>query len=258
MAVAGDRAEEIRRRYLSVDTSNVADVLDELGLPDQGLAPEFAPYSADGGKLAGWAYTIRGEMSRVPDGCRRPGEDGGLRAATPGTVSVWSGRGEGVCFFGELISIGMKERGCVGALVDGGIRDVDWIGELGFPVYARYRTPVQSIGRWKVTGSGDPGPDARCDGPRGSGHSRRLRPRRRGRSDRDPGAAGREGVGAAPRSWELGKCRSVQNWRKVCRCLRRWQSSDTSSRPGFRRLSRRSRGQGRYSRITLGDRIGLG
>ena len=63
-----------------------------------------------------------------------------------------------MCFFGELIATGMKERGCVGALVDGGIRDVRWIGELGFPVYARYRTPVQSIGRWRVTGWGDPVP----------------------------------------------------------------------------------------------------
>jgi regulator of RNase E activity RraA len=63
---------------------------------------------------------------------------------------VWSGNGEGICYFGELIAIGMKERGAVGALVDGGIRDVRWLGELGFPVYARYRTPVQSIGRWKV------------------------------------------------------------------------------------------------------------
>jgi regulator of RNase E activity RraA len=44
----------------------------------------------------------------------------------------------------------MKERGCTGALLDGGIRDVRWIGEHGFPVFARYRTPVQSIGRWKV------------------------------------------------------------------------------------------------------------
>ena len=67
-----------------------------------------------------------------------------------GEVSVWSGDGEGICYFGELIAIGMKERGSVGALVDGGIRDVRWIGAHGFPVYARYRTPVQSIGRWKV------------------------------------------------------------------------------------------------------------
>jgi regulator of RNase E activity RraA len=47
----------------------------------------------------------------------------------------------------------MKERGCVGALVDGGVRDVRWIGQLKFPVYARYRTPIQSIGRWKVDAS---------------------------------------------------------------------------------------------------------
>jgi regulator of RNase E activity RraA len=45
----------------------------------------------------------------------------------------------------------MKRRGCSGALVDGGIRDIGWIARQRFPVYARYRTPVQSIGRWKVT-----------------------------------------------------------------------------------------------------------
>jgi regulator of RNase E activity RraA len=158
MAVPGARAEEIRLRYLDVDTSNVADVLDELGVHDHGLAPEFAPYPVDGGKLAGWAHTIRGEMSPYPI---QGGDAAKMEACAqlmPGQVSVWSGQGEGVCFFGELISIGMKERGCVGALVDGGVRDVDWIAKLDFPVYARYRTPVQSIGRWKVTGSGIPVP----------------------------------------------------------------------------------------------------
>jgi len=158
MAVASDRAEEIRQRYLAVDSSNVADVLDELGLHDQGLAPEFSPYPADGGKLAGWAFTIRGEMTPYPMGAGDKAKMEACAQLTPGSVSVWSGEGEGVCFFGELISIGMKERGCVGALVDGGVRDVDWIGQLGFPVFARYRTPVQSIGRWKVTGSGVPAP----------------------------------------------------------------------------------------------------
>jgi regulator of RNase E activity RraA len=69
-----------------------------------------------------------------------------------GDISVWSGDGEGICYFGELIAIGMQERGCVGALVDGGIRDVRWIGERKFPVFARYRTPIQSITRWKVNG----------------------------------------------------------------------------------------------------------
>lgn len=144
--------EDIRARYLAVDTANVADVLDTLGYMDQGLAHDFSPYPASAGRLAGWAYTIRGQMS--------PYELGGdaekmtaCQGLSAGEVSVWSGDGEGICYFGELIAIGMKERGSVGALVDGGIRDVRWIGEHGFPVYARYRTPVQSIGRWKVTAS---------------------------------------------------------------------------------------------------------
>lgn len=150
-APAFDR-DEIRRRYLAVDTSNVADVLDALGRFDQGLAPEFFPYAAPSGRLAGWAYTIRGQMSPYALG----GDADKMRACEgvgPGDVSVWSGDGEGVCYFGELIALGMKERGCVGALVDGGIRDIRWIRESGFPVFARYRTPVQSITRWKVTGA---------------------------------------------------------------------------------------------------------
>jgi regulator of RNase E activity RraA len=158
VTVPDEQAEDVRRRYEAVDSSNVADVLDELGLHDQGLAPEFAPYPADAGKLAGWAFTIRGEMTPYPVGAGDPAKMEACGRLTPGTVSVWSGDGEGICFFGELISIGMKERGCVGALVDGGIRDVDWIGRLGFPVYARYRTPVQSIGRWKVVASAEPVP----------------------------------------------------------------------------------------------------
>jgi 4-hydroxy-4-methyl-2-oxoglutarate aldolase len=150
--------EDIRQRFLAVDTSNVADVLDELDLPDQGLAPSFQPFPASAGRLAGWAFTIAGEMTPCELGGGDPAKMQACARLTPGEVSVWSGKGEGVCFFGELISIGMRERGCVGALVDGGIRDIRWIGELDFPLYARYRTPVQAIGRWRVTGSGEPVP----------------------------------------------------------------------------------------------------
>lgn len=144
--------EDIRQRYMKVDTSNVADVLDTLGLLNQGLAPDFNPYPAQPHvRLAGWAYTIRGQMTPYEMG----GDAEKMRACqglSPGEISVWSGDGQGICYFGELIAIGMKERGSVGALIDGGIRDVRWINELQFPVFARYRTPVQSIGRWRVTG----------------------------------------------------------------------------------------------------------
>ena len=133
-----------------VDAATVADVLDVLGLPDQGLAPQFAPYPANTGRMGGWAYTIQGKMKRYA-GSGDPKKMKAVDGVGKGDLTVWSGAGRGVCFFGELIALGMKRRGCAGALVDGGIRDIRWIGRQGFPVYARYRTPVQSIGRWKVT-----------------------------------------------------------------------------------------------------------
>jgi len=141
--------EAIRQRFLKVDAATVADVLDTLGYFHQGLAPAFAPYPSDAGKLAGWAYTICGEM-RPYSGSGDPDKMKAVDGLKSGCVSVWSGSGEGVCFFGELIALGMKLRGATGALIDGGIRDIEWIAKQKFPVYARYRTPVQSIGRWKV------------------------------------------------------------------------------------------------------------
>ena len=149
MAPDAARRESIRRRYLKMDTATVADVLDTLGLPDQGLAAEFAPHPPSAGKMGGWAYTIRGKMARYA-GSGDPRKMRAVDAAGRGEITVWSGQGRGICFFGELIALGMKRRGCCGALVDGGIRDIEWIARQRFPVYARYRTPVQSIGRWKV------------------------------------------------------------------------------------------------------------
>ena len=142
--------DSIRTRYLKVDTATVADVLDVLGLPDQGLAPQFAPHPANAGRMGGWAYTIHGNMTRYAGG-GDPQKMKAVDGVGRGELTVWSGEGRGVCFFGELIALGMKRRGCAGALVVGGIRDLEWIARQRFPVYARYRTPVQSIGRWKVT-----------------------------------------------------------------------------------------------------------
>ncbi|MBB5791922.1 RraA family protein [Jiangella mangrovi] len=148
-----EQRAEIRRRFAAVDTSNVADVLDGFGRPDQGLAPSLAAVSGE--RVAGWAYTIRGQMRPYSGG----GDAAKMEACQgigPDEVAVWAGDGHGVCYFGELIALGLRERGCVGALVDGGVRDLRWLRRHDFPVFARYRTPVQSIGRWAVTGWQEP------------------------------------------------------------------------------------------------------
>lgn len=148
---ATDELESVRLRYLQVDTCNVADVLDDLGYLNQALTPDLRPIPPEFERLAGWAHTIVGQSMPYPVAEKDARKMEALSDIAPGSVSVWSGGGGGVCMFGELIAIGMKEQGCVGAFVDGGVRDVDWIRRQEFPVFARYRTPVQSIGRWRVT-----------------------------------------------------------------------------------------------------------
>lgn len=149
--------EQAHERFLRVATANVADVLDGLGFPNQGLAADFRPLGVEDGRLAGWAHTIQGEPATYPLEGGDPAKMEACAALTPGSVSVWArAPSEQICFFGELIAVGMKERGCVGALVDGGVRDVEWLRHHRFSVFARYRTPIQSIGRWRVVDHGCP------------------------------------------------------------------------------------------------------
>jgi len=53
--------------------------------------------------------------------------------------------------WGELLSTAARGRGARGAIIDGLVRDVQKIEELGFPVFATGIKPVDSLGRGVVT-----------------------------------------------------------------------------------------------------------
>lgn len=147
--------EDCRQRFLALDTTTVSDVLEKVGCPDQALSTTLVPLSTGQPKTAGFAYTVRGQMLPY-SGPGDPDKMAAIHGITPGTVTVWSGDAEGMACFGELLALGMKVRGCMGCIVNGGVRDGDGIARHGLPVHARYRSPVQSIGRWKVTGCQEP------------------------------------------------------------------------------------------------------
>ena len=71
-----------------------------------------------------------------------------LDSIEPGTVSVWSCGGSTECaHWGEIMSTAAAQRGCIGAVIDGGVRDVDFINEMDYPVFARFKSsPVRSDG----------------------------------------------------------------------------------------------------------------
>jgi regulator of RNase E activity RraA len=142
---------DTRERFLQVDTSTVCDLLEKLGKRDQALSTALGALSPTQAKVAGYAYTVRGQMTPYA-GPTDPDKMAAISGMTPGVVAVWTGDGEGMGYFGELLALGMKVRGCTGLVVNGGVRDCHWIARHGIPAYVRYRSPVQSITRWKVTG----------------------------------------------------------------------------------------------------------
>jgi 4-hydroxy-4-methyl-2-oxoglutarate aldolase len=74
-----------------------------------------------------------------------------LDSITPGTVSVWACGGSTECaHWGEMMSTAERERGCTGAVIDGGVRDLDFINAMKYPVFARFRCSASSIGRWDI------------------------------------------------------------------------------------------------------------
>lgn len=157
-----ERAELISR-YLKVNTAIVCDVYDEFGWQQSALANTVTRKTSERGRVAGWAYPIEGRMMEYEGADAFKLEI--IDALPAGSVPVWSGTdAKGICLFGDLIAATMQRRGCTGAVVDGGFRDVEAISETGFVVFARYVSPVQSVGRWRVTSHGEPVSLAGADG----------------------------------------------------------------------------------------------
>jgi len=142
--------EELTRRYRALYTGAVSDVLDRLGHRNQTLPHYIMPLTLDMA-VAGPAFT--GQGYPVAD----VGNDDSdtrirmLESIQPGTVSVWSSAGHfESAHWGEIMSNAARERGCTGAVVDGGLRDTRFILKMGFPVFCRFRCSASSIGRWEI------------------------------------------------------------------------------------------------------------
>lgn len=59
-----------------------------------------------------------------------------VEQATPGEVLVVDGRGTRCGYWGEILTVAAQQRGIAGLIIDGGVRDVDQLAELSFPVFS--------------------------------------------------------------------------------------------------------------------------
>jgi 4-hydroxy-4-methyl-2-oxoglutarate aldolase len=115
----------------------VCDALDALGYPHQSPRIPWQPLTTSGVLIGRCKTTLWADMAH-PD--PRPYElelkavdtcqpDDVLIAAAGGTMrsGLW----------GELLSTAARRSGCVGAIIDGAVRDRAKMTQMGFPVWAR-------------------------------------------------------------------------------------------------------------------------
>ena len=132
-------------------TAVVSDSLDQLGVRNQAMREYMRPLHARC-TFAGWARTIScSDVYHIPD-TPYALEIEAIDSLLPGEVAVvGTGKSTRNAPWGELLSTAAKARGARGAVVDGLVRDVGKIEELGFPVFAAGIKPVDSMGRGVVT-----------------------------------------------------------------------------------------------------------
>lgn len=137
-------------------TAVVADSLDELGYHNQAMDESIRPLFPHC-IFAGWARTIAcADVYHVTENPYEK-EIEAVDSIQPGEVVVVStANSKRNAPWGELLSTASRARGARGAVIEGLVRDVRKIEELGFPVFASGIKPVDSKGRGAVIDYGVP------------------------------------------------------------------------------------------------------
>ena len=148
--------ETLSARLGQCYTGAVYDIMRDLGLADCVLPPEIRALDLET-RVAGRVFTMRGR----PDPAINAQESligwtEFLTQAPAGHVVVCQPQDHKRALMGELSAEALQSRGVKGYIVDGGCRDNALIRKLQFPVFARFQTPRDIVGAWRVESIGEP------------------------------------------------------------------------------------------------------
>jgi len=77
--------------------------------------------------------------------------------AEPGSVGVIVfENGKDIAALGGLMATAAKARGMAGMVLDGAIRDIEEVGRIGLPVFARAASPANAVGRFASVSKNEP------------------------------------------------------------------------------------------------------
>src|SRR6185295_8839853 len=137
--------EDLTPRLSKLYTGVVHDVMRAMGLKDFTLPHTLHPVTV-ARTIAGPVFTVRGKVTRTDAHASLLAWTGFLSKAKSGHVVVIAAHDDEVAHMGELSGETLMRKGVPGVVVDGGARDIEFLMEMGFAVYARYATPRDIVG----------------------------------------------------------------------------------------------------------------
>jgi regulator of RNase E activity RraA len=141
---------DIAERLHACHSAVIHDVMKDLGLSIRVL-PRTIVGVEPAMKAAGPVFTVRGRPDPTLDKHSSLFEWAGLLSRAPrGRVVVCQPQDDTRALFGGLSAEALAIKGVRGYIVDGGCRDLQAIADQGFPVFARFATPVDIVGAWRA------------------------------------------------------------------------------------------------------------
>ena len=145
-------ADSITERLSRCYTGVVHDVMRGIGLTNFTFPAELRPLFPER-TLAGPVFTILGRVDAEADAHTTLLEWTGLLSkARAGHIWVSQPSDRVVAHMGELSAETLKNKGVLGCLVDGYVRDVNFLIEMGFQTWSRGYTPRDIVGYWRPAG----------------------------------------------------------------------------------------------------------
>jgi regulator of RNase E activity RraA len=144
---------ELVAQFRRVEVASVSDAIEQITGKKMYMTHHMQPIFT--AKFAGFARTVqlkKDEGNKDPEALT-----GMLEAIDQGsTDSVYVMAvedGEDIAGMGGLMGTAMAARGYVGAVIDGGVRDVAYLRKIGFPVFATGIVPSTSVHHYRFAGS---------------------------------------------------------------------------------------------------------
>jgi 4-hydroxy-4-methyl-2-oxoglutarate aldolase len=147
--------EGVVARLKAIDgpTGIISDTMDELGIPCGVIGASVLKPTIPGTTIVGPALTVRNILQRIDPlkGARehvnKMAEFEAHNLALPGDVLVIQGVAN-LSNMGGISAQTGKRQGEVGAIVQGGVRDIEHSRAVGYPVWSTDITPV--TGKWRL------------------------------------------------------------------------------------------------------------